>query len=850
MPPISAGQTAFVGGEWSPFALSRTDRPNYGAACKTMRNVFPHPHGPASNRAGLPYVATVKDSTKKYRIYPFRFSVVQGYLLVFGHQNVRFIKDGGVITSSKAITGAADNGSGKIRITSATNGFSDGNTVTITGVQGTNEANGTWVITRIDANNYDLVGSTFSNAYISGGTGTAIVEIATPYAHTDLNLLKFEQSADVLYIRHPSYDRRKLTRTSHVDWTIATVVQTSTLATPINMTTSGGAGKSYVVTATLADGTESLPSASVISAATFTIGWDAVTSPAPDSYNVYQLVNGIPAYLGRTNTNSYLIDTTTPDQSISAPVQNNPFNGAGNWPGCCAFFQQRLYEGRTDNIPQGLEGSVVGQFENSSYSIPLKDDDSLSFQLDSREVNEIKWLLDADSLVIGTAGAEWLLSPGATGNAITQKNRLLKRQSGWGCSDVPPLVIGHDVLFVEGSRKKIRDLFYSIVVGGVNGGYDANDVTILAEHLFVTYGISSWAYQQHPDSIIWSIRDDGLALGLTFLKEHQIFGWHRHDTQGLFEDVAVVPNIDGTKDTYFLVNRDDVRMIEKLSPRNNDQQHDVTDDNFLDSSISRDWAITATLAFSGDPTVSGNSVTATAGSAKFTALDVGRQIHHRFKTYPEPQVLTDAPVVEDPLKIPIWHSAIAEITAYNSPTSVELMIINPFPDASTLASSSWGMTVTQLSGGSHLNGKSVVALADGGVMKDLTFVAGVITFPYPVCKVVVGLSYTCDLAIPNPDYPTRAGSVQDKMRSVPEVVLKLINTRSCWIGRDDQHLVEIPFRTVELANEPANLFNGTTKPIAISDGNDERSASVMIRVTDPLPITVQAIYPRIEDGQN
>jgi hypothetical protein len=68
------------------------------------------------------------------------------------------------------ITGAANNGSGLIRITATAHGFSTGQHVDITGIVGTVEANAAhWLITVITANTFDLVGSTFTNAYTSGG---------------------------------------------------------------------------------------------------------------------------------------------------------------------------------------------------------------------------------------------------------------------------------------------------------------------------------------------------------------------------------------------------------------------------------------------------------------------------------------------------------------------------------------------------------------------------------------------------------------------------------------------------------------------------------------------------------
>ena len=72
--------------------------------------------------------------------------------------------------SHKVITGAANNGGGLIRITAAGHGYSTGNKVDITGVIGTTEANAVgWTVTNIDANNFDLQGSAFVHAYVSGG---------------------------------------------------------------------------------------------------------------------------------------------------------------------------------------------------------------------------------------------------------------------------------------------------------------------------------------------------------------------------------------------------------------------------------------------------------------------------------------------------------------------------------------------------------------------------------------------------------------------------------------------------------------------------------------------------------
>lgn len=79
------------------------------------------------------------------------------------------------LNGSFAVTNATNNGSGLIRLTlnggavPVTGGIITGNTMTVANVGGTTEANGRWVITKIDNTHVDLQGSTFTNAYTGGG---------------------------------------------------------------------------------------------------------------------------------------------------------------------------------------------------------------------------------------------------------------------------------------------------------------------------------------------------------------------------------------------------------------------------------------------------------------------------------------------------------------------------------------------------------------------------------------------------------------------------------------------------------------------------------------------------------
>lgn len=72
------------------------------------------------------------------------------------------------------ITGAANNGSGAIRLTLSAESNSDftilgQNFICVYDVTGTTEANATWKFTVVDSTHIDLIGSTFTHAYVSGG---------------------------------------------------------------------------------------------------------------------------------------------------------------------------------------------------------------------------------------------------------------------------------------------------------------------------------------------------------------------------------------------------------------------------------------------------------------------------------------------------------------------------------------------------------------------------------------------------------------------------------------------------------------------------------------------------------
>jgi hypothetical protein len=84
---------------------------------------------------------------------------------------------------SIAISGAANNGTGAIRLTATAHGLENGDIVQNSGIGGTIEGNGQWVATVIDANHFDLNNSTFFNTYTSGGTAAHVGWVHSSESH-------------------------------------------------------------------------------------------------------------------------------------------------------------------------------------------------------------------------------------------------------------------------------------------------------------------------------------------------------------------------------------------------------------------------------------------------------------------------------------------------------------------------------------------------------------------------------------------------------------------------------------------------------------------------------------------
>lgn len=254
---------------------------------------------------------------------------------------------------------------------------------------------------------------------------------------------------------------------------------------------------------------------------------------------------------GHDYANTDTITITADGVGATADLNIGP--QTGTYPGVVAYFQQRRVYANTLNNPDTYYMSQPGAFLNMDSSIPSSDSDAIVGQPWSQQINGIQALVPMPGgLVILTGNGSWQLTgSGGQATTVTPSNQFATPQAYNGChSHITPIVINYDILYVQAKGSIVRDLSYNFFVNI----YTGTDTTVLSNHLFTNHQIQQWAYAEEPYKLVWAIRDDGVMLSLTYLKEQDVYGWARSDTNGLFVSVCSVtePPVDAI---YTIVQR-------------------------------------------------------------------------------------------------------------------------------------------------------------------------------------------------------------------------------------------------------------------------------------------------------
>ena len=263
-------QPSFASGVLDPELHGRVDIAKYHTGLAEGHNVFVHPYGGVSNRPGFEYVAPAAAKshapaagTNPVRLIPFRLADNDAYVLEFGDEYMRVIRNGAYVVGG-ALTGVtssrdADGNTVFTKTGFAGHGYQNGDEVHLSGFSEAVELNGLWAVVAERTHTTfklkdQITGEDIASPVTqetTGGSTSKIYEIVTPYGSEHVQFLKFVQANDVVTIVSRFFDAMELKRYGHNTWAIEPVnysaqgmgpVDVEKLPAPTNVAISSGVG--------------------------------------------------------------------------------------------------------------------------------------------------------------------------------------------------------------------------------------------------------------------------------------------------------------------------------------------------------------------------------------------------------------------------------------------------------------------------------------------------------------------------------------------------------------------------------------------------------------------------------
>lgn len=887
--PNNLLQASFTAGELAPVLHGRVDLQKYQTGAALLKNWIPMQYGGITNRPGLEHVIFAKSRVSKSRLIPFQAENGDAFVIELADKKIRFIRNGGIITTSIGSIDAATNGSPLVISTTAGHGLSSGDLVAISECEGMTELNGGIFKVYVDSpfdfriahpvTLHAVNGSDFG-VYTSGGLVHEVYEIDSPWSSGDLGEIDYAQSVDLIVLVHPDYPPQYLRRVADNNWTLTEMTMEKGPFQEVNAvaasTLSTGAGLAEGATGTISS--TSLSTSDVgkyiyieavdrkgawepgkalgtagflisngshfyVNSASGTTGtkgpthdrgtqWDGIT-PSGVQWEYLHSGWGV-AHIDDENGLPNVYDVTAATQ-LPADTGTwrwalQEFDDTRGYPRAVCFYQQRLFFGGNAASPESVWASRTGDYGDFIRTTIVTDDAPLKFSSASRKLNRVRFLDGINSLICLTSSSENVVS-GPDG-VISPSTLSIRPQSYLGCAGVKPLLIGNRMLFVQDKARILRDMAFSLEADSFVG----DDLTLLANHLFAGKSIVATAYAQHPYSLVWVVLDDGSLLSLTYYREQEVIAWARHETDGEVEDVVVVSE-DGEDAVYLLVNRDGFdnsifgtnrRFIERMSSRS---ITGIDEAFFVDAGLAYDGNNTGTDYCSlttADGWTPDDTITITrVGTGTFESNLVGESFVFRLGD-DEVEIVITAVVASDEME--------------GSPTKD---VPAPMREIGAI-STDWAIARKTFRLVLHLSGREVIALADGNVVGPYTiYEEGLLVLDNAASRVVVGLPYESVMQT-LPLNVIGGETTQARQKIVNKVNVICEDTRGIEAGPDTDHLTEFRAPQRDRYSSPLSLKTGIWDTAIRTDWKQQ--AQVVIRQGNPLPATILAIIPEVTLG--
>jgi hypothetical protein len=562
----------------------------------------------------------------------------------------------------------------------------------------------------------------------------------------------------------------------------------------------------------------------------FTLSWTAV--PGAERYNVYRSLvypAAYPAgaqlgYVGFTTGTSFVDRNITADNTKTIPVPVD-FFADDNFPAVYSRFQQRgVYAGLALE-PLTIVGSIAQDKGRFSLSFPPIATDSYSYTLDSRSERPIKHMLALRyGLMVFTQDGITQLRGGES-TALSATSALAETQGYVSVSDLDPIAINLDVLFMTALNSELNQMVYT----EYTNSFKMQDILVLSSHMFgpENQAVQS-AWSAEPYKQLHFVREDGQRVCLTYERNLEVYGWSRFRTQGDYLNILGVTE-DRYNLTYQTVRRviqdTEVLFLERERPRNDTDfgQMWYVDAGKSRKLLSPNVSIILTLLI-----VEGEELwTVKASDLTWAAED---------------QVIYAAGGIFRVASVGVSR---LDLAVMRRPQISEMYQKNRL----VLASGKWGYNdvVSELEGLWWLEGETVSVLNDGDAAADKVVTGGTVAFTNEAAFAVVGLGYsarakTLPLSLPN----YVLGGFPLSLRGL---ALRQLNSRGLAIGTSYDDLEELPSRRDEAWDNPLELFTELTLAQLWGSGGWAEDAHICFEQAYPLPAGVIGFTYDLDVGE-
>lgn len=235
--------------------------------------------------------------------------------------------------------------------------------------------------------------------------------------------------------------------------------------------------------------------------------------------------------------------------TASADWEEGQWSDFRGWPSAVRFDEGRLWWAGKDSIV----GSVSDAFESFDNTV-VGDSGPINRTIGGRQVDTINWILDLQRMIIGGQAAEYSCRSSSLDEPLTPTNFQIKKASTQGSAAVPAVSIDNQGIYVQRGGTRV----FTLVSTQTNVGFDYSSTNLCA--IIPEIGLPNivrMAVQRQPDTRVHCIRSDGTAAILIFDSVEQVTCWVEYETDGLVEDVVVLPGDVGDDEdhVYYCVKR-------------------------------------------------------------------------------------------------------------------------------------------------------------------------------------------------------------------------------------------------------------------------------------------------------